>query len=270
MPELPEVETIKNDLSMRIKGRRFIEVVVRDTRLVQQPGVDEFCSGLKGRLVHSVTRRGKYLIFNLSGGQVLVLHLMMSGALLLNPDDVYDRSARAIFYFENGDRLLFIDRRRLGKAWLAGNAESIVGKLGIDPLSTDFTFDVFAGNFQGHDMPVKAFLLDQSHIAGIGNMYADEALYAAQIHPMKKANRLSPVEIEKLHTAIVNVLTTAIEKKGASVDTYMRPGGELGYAHFDFRVAHRRGDTCVRCGSPVRRIAVRNRGTYFCPHCQKQ
>jgi formamidopyrimidine-DNA glycosylase len=119
-------------------------------------------------------------------------------------------------------------------------------------------------------MPIKAFLLDQSYIAGIGNMYADEALYEARIHPMKKANNLSMKQIKALHTAIISVLTAAIDRKGASVDTYMRPGGEPGYAHFDFRIAHRRGEACMRCGTPVRRIVVRNRGTYFCPHCQKQ
>lgn len=270
MPELPEVETIKNELSRSVSGLRFTDITVRDSRLVQQPDVERFCSELKGRLVRGIVRRGKYLIFNLSGGKVLVLHLMMSGALLFNPDKKYDRSARVVFHFDSGDRFLFIDRRRLGKAWLSDDAEPIIGKLGIDPLDPEFTVDWFAEVLHGHDMPVKAFLLDQSYIAGIGNMYADEALFEARIYPMRKAQSLSVQEVHALHAAIVSVLNAAIERKGASVDTYMRPGGEPGYAQFDFRVAHRRGDVCVRCGAPIRRIAVRNRGTYFCPHCQKQ
>jgi formamidopyrimidine-DNA glycosylase len=270
MPELPEVETIKNDLSHYITGRRITGVTIIDARLVQQPGVELFCSELTGQTISMVTRRGKYLIFSLSGGKVLIMHLMMSGSLLFNPEAYYDRSARAIFYFDNGSRLLFIDRRRLGRAWLSDNADSITGKLGIDPLSAEFTTGEFTRMLKGHNMPIKAFLLDQGYIAGVGNMYADEALYAARIHPLKTAGKLSFKAAGRLRDAIVHVLRTSIESKGASVDTYQRPGGELGSAHFNFHVAHKKGDTCTRCGTPIQRIAVRNRGTYFCSYCQKR
>jgi formamidopyrimidine-DNA glycosylase len=269
MPELPEVETIKNDLIHYITGRRITGVIIIDSRLVQQPGVELFCSGLTGQTISSVTRRGKYLIINLANNKVLVMHLMMSGSLLFNPEAHFDRSARAIFYFDNDSRLLFIDRRRLGRAWLSDDVESITGMLGMDPLSAEFTAGEFTRMLKGHTMPIKAFLLDQSYIAGIGNMYADEALYTARIHPLKISGKLSAKAAGRLRDAIIHVLRTAIDSKGASVDTYQRPGGELGSAHFNFHVAHKKGDTCARCGTPIQRIAVRNRGTYFCSYCQK-
>jgi formamidopyrimidine-DNA glycosylase len=270
MPELPEVETIKNDLSQYIIGRLFTGVSVYDEKLIQQYQIGLFYSDLTGRRIVDITRRGKYLVILLSGEKTLILHLMMTGSLLLNPEIKYERSSRAVFRFDNGDKLLYMDRRRLGRVWLTDDVELIVGKLGIDPFNAGFTVEELIRIMWGHDMPIKAFLLDQTYIAGIGNMYADEALYDAGIHPMKKASSLSSMETDKLHTAIINVLETAIDSKGASVDTYQRPGGEMGYAQFNFRVAHQKGALCMRCGNPVQRIIVRNRGTYYCSYCQKQ
>jgi formamidopyrimidine-DNA glycosylase len=268
LPELPEVETIKNELSSRLIGRRFANITVCDAKPVKQPSADDFQRGLIGLSIRDLTRRGKYLIFRLSGGNTLVIHLKMTGALLLNPKQT-DSYARVIFHLDDGSRLVFIDRRRLGALWLLKNEQAIVGKLGPEPLDPEFTVETLSERLHKRQAPIKAILLDQGFIAGIGNMYADEALFAAKIHPLRKANSLSPQEIRKLHKAIVDVLQSAIDSKGASVDTYQRPDGRLGTAHDNFCVAHRGGKPCPVCGTPIQRLAVRNRGSYFCPKCQK-
>ncbi|UCH51806.1 MAG: bifunctional DNA-formamidopyrimidine glycosylase/DNA-(apurinic or apyrimidinic site) lyase, partial [Chloroflexota bacterium] len=201
-------------------------------------------------------------------GKVLIVHLKMSGALLLNPEQA-DRHARVIFYLDNSNQIVFTDRRRLGALWLVENEQPIIGKLGPEPLNPEFKSDILVKRLQKHKAPIKAVLLDQALIAGIGNMYADEALFAARIHPLRKTNSLSPQEIESLHKAIIDVLQSAINSRGASVDTYKRPKGELGTAHSNFCVAHRGGKPCPVCSAPIQRLAIRNRGSYFCPNCQK-
>jgi formamidopyrimidine-DNA glycosylase len=191
----------------------------------------------------------------------------MTGSLLLNPQ-VMDRYARAVFHLSNGHRFVFSDRRRLGKVWLVNDADTAVCKLGPEPLDEDFTADILGQRLSRHRIPIKAALLDQCIVAGIGNMYADEALFAARINPLRKANNLSPAEVRTLHNCIRRVLEAAIGSKGASVDTYVRPEGELGTAHFEFKVAHKRGATCPVCGCSIERCVVQNRGCYFCPSCQ--
>jgi formamidopyrimidine-DNA glycosylase len=268
VPELPEVETIRNELSPHVIGRRFTDVTVYDAKLVRQPSVEESRQKLIGKKINSLERRGKYLIFHLSGSMVMIIHLKMSGALLLNPEQT-NRHTRVIFHLDNGSQLIFTDRRRLGALWLVENERTIIGKLGPEPLTPEFTAELLAKRLQKHQAPIKAVLLDQAFIAGIGNMYADEALLAARIHPLQKANSLSPQEIRNLHKAIVDVLRSAINSKGASIDTYKRPDGQLGTAHSNFSVAHRGGKPCPICSTPIQRLAIRNRGSYFCPNCQK-
>jgi formamidopyrimidine-DNA glycosylase len=268
LPELPEVETIKNELSPYIIGRRFTDVTVCDAKPVKRPSVDEFRHNLIGQRINDLKRRGKYLIFRLSGGNALVVHLKMTGSLLLNPEST-DRYARVIFHLDDSSQLVFTDRRRLGALWLLGNEQAVTGKLGPEPLAPEFTVETLAERLHKRQAPVKAVLLDQAFIAGIGNMYADEALFAAKIHPLRKASSLSTQEIRDLHKAIADVLRSAISSKGASISTYKRPDGRLGTAHDNFKVAHRGGETCPACGTSVQRLAVRNRGSYFCPNCQK-
>ncbi|MFC2050829.1 DNA-formamidopyrimidine glycosylase [Chloroflexota bacterium] len=268
MPELPEVETIKNELSSHVIGRRLTGVTVSDAKLVRQPSVEEFRQKLTGKRIIGLERRGKYLIFRLSGTMALIIHLKMAGALLLNPEQG-NRYTRVIFHMDNGNQLVFTDRRRLGATWLLENELTITGKLGPEPLTPEFTAESLAKRLQGHKAPIKAVLLDQAFIAGIGNMYADEALFAARIHPLRKANSLSSKEIQSFHKAIVDVLRSAIDSRGASVDTYKLPDGRLGTAHSNFSVAHRGGKPCPICGTPIQRLAIRNRGSYFCPNCQK-
>jgi len=267
MPELPEVETIKNELSPWVVGQSFTQVTILDTVLVCGGSAEEIRRGLIGQKVESLERRGKYLIYHLSNGRSLIIHLRMTGVLLLNPKGV-DHYGRAVFHFSNGHRLVFSDRRRLGLIWLVDDADTVVGKLGPEPLDETFTPEILGQRLSRHHIPVKTALLDQCIVAGIGNMYADEALFAARIHSLRKADALSPEEVQTLYQSIRRVLGAAIGSKGASVDTYVRPEGELGTAHFDFKVAHKGGEPCPVCGSTIQRVLVQNRGTCFCPRCQ--
>ncbi len=266
MPELPEVETIRVELLPWIIGQHFTRAILLDRKLLCWPSPEGF-QQLMGQRVESLERRGKYLIFHLSSGLSLIMHLRMTGTLLLNPGSI-DHYARAVFHLSNDARLIFSDRRRLGTIWLGGDTRAIIGKLGPEPLAEDFTPEVLSTLFNEHCIPVKAALIDQNIIAGIGNMYADEILFAARIHPLRRTDTLSDEEIKSLYNSIRNVLASAIGNKGASVDTYIRPGGQLGRAQFDFKVAHKKGQTCPVCHAPIQRILVRNRGTYFCPNCQ--
>ncbi|MFC1952087.1 bifunctional DNA-formamidopyrimidine glycosylase/DNA-(apurinic or apyrimidinic site) lyase [Chloroflexota bacterium] len=272
MPELPEVETIKNELLPYIVGRQFTGVTLLWEGIVRQPSAKEFCSRLIGQGITGLIRRGKYFIFSLTSGEVLIIHLKMTGSLLLKPVSAEcGRFIRAILRLDNEMEIRFRDPRKFGVMRLVEDADSIVGKLGPEPLETGFTPKILAQRLANRTAPIKALLFDQTVIAGIGNMYADEALFAAKIHPLRLGGSLSTKELERLHRVIQRVLWSAIDNKGASVDTYFRPDGTLGTAHFQFQVAHRLGgELCSVCGTPIERITVRNRGTYFCPHCQPQ
>jgi formamidopyrimidine-DNA glycosylase len=242
MPELPEVETIKNELIPRVIGHKITNVTILDDKIVRQPSLAQFRSRLVGQKTTKIERRGKYLIFGLSGGEALIIHLKMTGSLLLEPPE---RFSRAIIHLDDG-----------------------INKLGPEPLETDFTPKLLARRLSKRTAPIKALLFDQKFIAGIGNMYADEALFRARIHPLHPGKSLSPEEIKRLHRAIRQILAAAINNKGASVENYFRPDGQIGTAHFEFKVAHGRGKNCPRCGTAIKRILVRNRGSYFCPRCQ--
>jgi formamidopyrimidine-DNA glycosylase len=267
MPELPEVETIKNELAPWVVGQSFAKVTILDAKLVCGCSAREVRRGLIRQKIERLERRGKYLIFHLSNGKSLIIHLRMTGSLLLNPRED-GRYVRAAFYLSNGHRFVFSDRRRLGKIWLVDDASTMVCKLGPEPLDKRFTPHILGQRLSHHHIPIKAALLDQGIVAGIGNMYADEALFGARIHPLRKAHELSIKQVQTLHNNVRRILQAAIDSKGASVDTYVRPEGELGTAHFDFKVAHRWGEPCPVCGATIERIVVQNRGTYFCPRCQ--
>ncbi len=271
MPELPEVETIKNELSPHVVGHQITGVTLFWDRMVRQPSLQEFCSRLVGQRITGLSRRGKYLIFGLSSGEWLVIHLKMSGSLLIKPASAEaDKFIRAIIHLDGGISIHFRDPRKFGALWLIADKNTVTGKLGPEPLEARFTPQRLQNSLNKRTAPIKALLCDQGFIAGIGNMYADEALFAAWIHPLRAGGSLSPDEVKRLSRAIKEVLKSAIGNKGASTNTYIRPGGELGTAHFQFRVAHRGGKPCPICGTPIERIVVRNRGTCFCPRCQPQ
>ena len=267
MPELPEVETIKNDLLPHVVGRRFVEIKLASPEVVKIPSPDEFCLRLKGQIIRNLRRRGKYFIFELDGNNALIVHLKMTGALLINASP---ENYRALFKLDNGTELAFTDRRKLGALWLVKDANSIVGKLGPEPLKPGFTSEILAAMLRKRKVPIKALLLDQTFLAGLGNMYADEALFAASIHPLFLAKELTRKQIERLYKAIRQVLRAGIKSHGASVDTYRTPDGEKGTAHLGFHVAHRKGERCLICGSVIEWLKLRGRGACYCPKCQKE
>jgi formamidopyrimidine-DNA glycosylase len=266
MPELPEVETIKNELLPHVLGRTITGVELFWERIVRQPSLEEFRSLVIGKKITGLSRRGKYLFFHLNGGPVLVMHMKMTGSLLVDPSDT--RFTRAIVHLDNSSHIHFWDPRKFGVMWLEGNESAVIDQLGPEPLDDLFKPETLAGILRNRTAPVKPVLLDQSVIAGIGNMYVDEALFEAKIHPMRPAGSLSGGEVHRIYDAIRKVLRKALEKKGASVRNYIRPDGILGTAHDEFSVAHGVGKKCPRCGAPIERIVVRGRGTYYCPVCQ--
>ena len=270
MPELPEVQTTINELKPYVIGKRVERVDVLADKTIAEPSVDGFRKGLLGRKITALNRRGKHLVFELDNGQFLITHLRMTGSLILKPAaEGPEKFIRVIIYLDNGTAIHFRDVRRFGRMWLVKDKDSVVGRLGPEPLDPQFTPGTLAQILDNRKIDIKSLLLDQTLIAGIGNMYADEALYYARIHPLRAANSLTRAEIKKLHEAIQKVLNQGIRNKGASTETYIRPEGAKGEAHLEFRVAHQKGKECPVCGGPIDRIVVHQRGTFFCPRCQK-
>jgi formamidopyrimidine-DNA glycosylase len=269
MPELPEVETIRTELAPHIIGRNIKGVTLLWDRIVREPSAKEFRSRITGQKITGLARRGKYLLVNLSSGDLLVIHLKLTGSLLVGRDSSEPpRFTRAIIHLDRGIDIFFRDPRKFGLMRLVKDKASVVGELGPEPLEQGFTLGLLQKLLAKRQAPIKALLCDQNFIAGIGNMYADEALFAARIHPLRTGASLSHTEIGRLHKAICQVLTAGIGHQGASVQNYYRPDGTTGTAHFEFKVAHGRGKNCPVCGTPIERIVVRGRGTYFCPRCQ--
>ena len=268
MPELPEVETIKNELAPHIVGRTILDIDIFWDRIVRQPSVQDLKAGIAGQKIEGVGRRGKYLLLELSGGETLVIHLKLTGSLWRELPPEGDRFVRATIHLDNGTKIYFRDPRKFGKMWLITDAAIATGKMGPEPLEPDFTAKLLKTRLQGHRIPIKAALLDQGILAGVGNLYADEALFSAGIHPMRPADSLSEKESKRLHKAIISVLVAGIGNKGASVENYYRPDGTKGKAHIEFKVARHGGEPCPNCGTPIEYMKVRGRGTYFCPKCQ--
>lgn len=269
MPELPEIETIKNCLIPRLQGLTVTSVDLLRAQAVRGIDPDKWVTQLTGRQVVTIRRRGKYLLFDLSGGLILGIHLKMTGVLQIREaTDPPTRYTTAIFGFSGRRRLHFDDQRKFGSLWLADDERDITGKLGPEPLEHQFKSELLGEIMGRHRIPVKAALCDQHCMAGLGNMYADEALYAAGVHPLTDASSLSHKRVAELHQAIITVLERGIRHNGASINTYCLPDGTRGMAQTQFRVAHREGEPCPVCGSPIERIKIRGRGACFCPRCQ--
>ena len=269
MPELPEVETVKNELTPYVVGRKITDVVLLWAGIVKEPSPEEFRTRLIGQKITGITRRGKYLPFSLSGGDTLIAHLKMTGSLLVQQNsEELPKYTRAAFILDNDTKIAFRDPRKFGVLRLVKDKNTIIGKLGPEPFDDVFTPRLLGEILLKRKAPMKALLCEQELIAGIGSMYAYEALFATRIHPMRSGNSLTQKEIKSLHKAIRQILSAAIENKGASVDTYYRPDGSRGTAHYQFKVAHRFKEPCYTCGTPIERIKVRARGSYFCPKCQ--
>jgi formamidopyrimidine-DNA glycosylase len=271
MPELPEVETIRRQLAPHLEGRTIESAEILDARWTRpaDPAVVEH--ELMGAYVERVARAGKYMIWELSLDRFLILHLRMTGSLLFDPD-VDPPHTRVRLELDAGHRLIYVDPRRFGTGQLVHGAAArdayLAARLGVEPFTEEFTTAYLRAASRGRIAPIKAFLLDQRRIAGIGNIYADEALFRAQIHPLRPAGRLTGVQWERLRDAIEDALSAGIEAKGASIDDFRHLDGARGSFQDRFLVHRRAGEPCPRCGRTIRKIVVGGRGTYVCEHCQ--
>jgi formamidopyrimidine-DNA glycosylase len=274
VPELPEVETIRRQLAPALQGRRIEAVEVRDPRWCEPAPPEAIEDALRGRRIERVGRRGKYLTVSTEDDVHLVMHLRMTGNLLLDRDGDDPAHLRVAIALDSGERLLFVDVRRFGTGdVLLGSdalAEFFASRLGVEPLSTDFTADALRALARGRKQPVKAFLLNQERVAGVGNIYADEALYRARIHPLRSVGSLKRPQIEALRAGVVESLRQGIDAKGASIDDYRHVDGARGTFQDRFLVHTRAGEPCPRCGTPIEKLRAAGRGTYVCPVCQRR
>ncbi len=265
MPELPEVETITRALDPRLRGRRIVSAEFRSPRLVLLGEPDATAAGLAGRKIRAVKRHGKFIEIELEGGRSFVVHLGMTGKLLLN--GVAGKHTHAILTLDRGV-LLYDDSRQFGKLELSTGLPARVAKLGPEPL--EVTVEEFAARLRGRKTKMKALLLNQQFLRGIGNIYADEALFRAGIHPLAIAARLGPDRVKKLHAAIQKVLREAISAGGSSVSDYVDVDGRQGSFQVRHNVYRKTGEPCPRCGGTIHRILVTQRGSHFCARCQKK
>lgn len=274
MPELPEVETIRRDLEPLVAGRRIVGVEVDAATLALLAGVgvsiDALRSSLVGREVLTVGRRGKYLLFGLDDGNTLVAHLRMTGRMVWRcataPEEPYQR---AVLHLDNGHDLRWCDLRKFGTWRMMADPTELFTKLGPEPIDNDFSLKVFRAALAGRKAPVKAVLLDQRRVAGLGNIYVDEALFEAGIRPNTAAGDLTEAAIRRLFASVRSVLERGIANRGASFRDYVDGQGEQGTQHMYVKVFRRDGKPCYTCGSVIERSVVGGRGTHFCAKCQK-
>lgn len=269
MPELPEVETIRAQLASRLEGRTFVHVEILDPRLTRPYDLFEVAEELEGDTVVSVERRGKYLLVRLESGLGLLVHLRMTGSFGFSPVS----HERAVLELDDGSRLGYRDVRRFG-TWLVLEADDLepylAAKNGPEPLGPRFTSAWLAEQLARRQAPVKAVLLDQRVVAGLGNIYADETLWRARLSPLRPAKALTPEEVARLHRAIRASLRAGIERQGSTLRDYAAPDGSSGSMQEEFRVYGRDGLPCPRCGTPIAKARVGGRGTWFCPRCQPE
>lgn len=274
MPELPEVETIKRVIEPQIQGLTIEQATVIRPDVVVCPSADEFCRLLEGQSVSGMTRRGKFLMIHLSSHDRLILHLRMTGCLLLTPADCpEEKHTHLILKFNNNMELRFSDTRRFGRFWLFREDEadtySGIGKLGVEPLDTELTAEYLTARLGKRKKTIKECLLDQSIIAGIGNIYSDEILFAVGIYPARSANSLMPEEWERLAAAIPERISYYIETNKITPEEYLQTKGQ-DYRNTPFlQVYGHAGKPCPKCGETLCRIVVGGRSSVYCPVCQK-
>jgi formamidopyrimidine-DNA glycosylase len=287
MPELPEVETVCRQLEPEVEGRRIEGLEVLDARWCRPVAPVDVEAAVEGAAIEGLGRRGKYLLLGLDGRRTLVMHLRMTGNLILvegeeklDPSQgrrLYEaerstsaRHLRARFTLDDGRQLWFTDPRRFGEAFLIDDADldARFAKLGVEPLSEDFTPEALGEMAAGRTAPLKSFLLDQSRVAGVGNIYADEALFRARLHPLSPAGSMKPEHLKALRDAVVAALEAGIDGGGASIDDYRDGRGQKGTMQDEFLVHTREGEQCPRCDGTIVRIVVSGRSTYYCPECQ--
>ena len=271
MPELPEVETIRRQLAPHLEGRTIEAVEIRDWRWTRPADPALIAGELAGAKVQRVGRAGKYLIWELDGDRYLLLHLRMTGALLFDPPEEPPHT-RARFDLDHAHVLAYVDPRRFGTAHLLHSRQArddyLAQRLGAEPLTPEFTAAYLRDQARGRTAAIKSFLLDQRRIAGVGNIYADEALFRAGIHPLRPAGKLTLSQWEQLRVAIEEALTAGIDAKGASIDDFRHVDGAQGSFQDRFLIHTRVGEPCLTCGAEIRKLYVGGRGTYVCERCQ--
>ncbi|MBP7997974.1 MAG: bifunctional DNA-formamidopyrimidine glycosylase/DNA-(apurinic or apyrimidinic site) lyase [Chloroflexi bacterium] len=269
MPELPEVETVVRALRPQLVGRTIQTVRNQWPRHIATPDFPEMQIRLQGQQIIAMHRRAKYIVCHLATGDFLLFHLKMTGHLaVVNAALPPDKHSHTIFALDQNEELRFTDPRKFGRVYLVQQLEDIVGGLGPEPLEPAFTPTLLQMRLQTHKRAIKPTLLDQTVLAGIGNIYADEALHEAGIHPRRPANSLSETEVTALHAGIRMVLQTGIEREGASISSYVKPDGSKGDMQNAVAVFRRTGMNCYRCGRIIERIVLGGRSTHFCPGCQ--
>jgi formamidopyrimidine-DNA glycosylase len=273
MPELPEVETVRRRLAPLLEGRRLDHVEIADPRLTRPHDPFETARELEGERIVQLDRRGKYLIVRFESGRALLIHLRMTGSLRhaasgTLPDDPH---RRAVVNLDDGSDVAYRDVRRFG-TWLllepADVDRYLETKVGPEPLARSYRASTLAERLAGRRAPIKAALLDQRTVAGVGNIYADEALWRARVHPLTPAAELTTDEVKEVHSAVRAVLNTGIRRQGSTLRDYQLPDGSSGTAQDRFKVYGRAGEPCARCGTPIDKIRVAGRGTWYCPQCQ--
>jgi formamidopyrimidine-DNA glycosylase len=273
VPELPEVETVRRRLVPVLEGRTLGRVAIVDPRLTRPFAPDDVARELEGEQVTVVDRRGKYLIVRLASGRALLIHLRMTGSLRhLNGEEAADDPyRRAVVTLDDGSDVAYRDVRRFG-TWLLLEPDEVEpyldARVGPEPLDDSFGSRQLAQRLANRRAPIKAALLDQRTLAGVGNIYADEALWRARLHPLREARTLERREVTRLRKAIVDALERGIERQGSTLRDYRLPDGGSGGMQAEFKVYGRAGEPCDRCGTPIERIRVAGRGTWYCPSCQ--
>lgn len=270
MPELPEVETVVRNLRKPLLGHTVQAMWYDWSRTIHSPAPEEFAARIVGQTFHAINRRAKYILCELDH-DILVVHLRMTGRLFVTDAGAEHDGDRWVHFrldLDGGKQLRFSDSRKLGKVYLTNDIQTITHKLGPEPLEAQFTVDVFKALLQNRRRVLKALLLDQTFIAGVGNIYADEALFRAQIHPLRLSDSLTDDEITRLYTAIQDALNAGITYEGASINWYRKPDGSQGESQKHFFVYGRTNQPCFHCGQTIHKIRVAQRGTHFCPNCQ--
>jgi formamidopyrimidine-DNA glycosylase len=279
MPELPEVETIRRDLHRKIKDKEIKFVTVNTPKIVKEPPISEFCTQIEGKVFKNINRRGKYLVIELDSGKKLVIHLGMTGLLIypFNEDSkkiINVKHNHLVFTFIDGTKLIFNDVRKFGKIYLVSNLNKIKGmaKLGLDPLDDCFKEEIFVQILnKKKKSKIKSFLMNQEFITGLGNIYVNEVLYRANIHPLRKISSLHKEEIGNLYQQIKLVLNEAIKSGGSTVadEAYLNTDGEKGKFAEKLQVYARKGEPCVKCGHSIDVVRIEGRSSFICPQCQK-
>jgi formamidopyrimidine-DNA glycosylase len=272
VPELPEVETVRLRLAPVLEGRVLDEVRIDDVRLTRPFDPEEVAAELVGERVMLVDRRGKYLIVRFESGRALLVHLRMTGSFRVGEADP-DPHRRAVLVLDDGVEVSYRDVRRFG-TWLLLEPEEVDAyvdaRVGREPLADAYRAKHLAEMLMGRRAPVKAALLDQRTVAGVGNIYADEALWRSRIHPLTPATELDPDDVRRLYRAVRDALRAGIRRQGSTLRDYRLPDGAEGGAQHEFKVYGRGGEPCVRCGTPIDKIRVAGRGTWYCPSCQRR